>query len=79
MPAPHTKWRLRDWVVVLELGDFACQRSSFSAEKEAKRLLSVSAGWLLSPRLNGQKFFGSFSQERTTLLCPSTRGSQKSP
>jgi hypothetical protein len=36
------------------------QASSFSEEKEEKRLLSI---WV--PALNGQKFFGSFFQKRT--------------
>jgi hypothetical protein len=41
------------------------EESSFSEEKEAKRLLSV-LGVGARPLLNGEKFFGSFFQERTS-------------
>jgi hypothetical protein len=42
--------------------------SSFSEEKEAKRLLSIKAEGLQPTITNNQKFFDSFFQERTTLL-----------
>jgi hypothetical protein len=43
------------------------EESSFSEEKEAKRLLSV-LGVRPLPLLNGEKFFGSFFQERTAFF-----------
>jgi hypothetical protein len=46
----------------------ATEESSFSEEKEAKRLLSMKIGWFRLSILNGKKFFGSFFQERTNLL-----------
>jgi hypothetical protein len=42
-------------------------RIFFSEEKEAKRLLSMKINRLHWRILNGQKFFGSFFQERTLL------------
>jgi hypothetical protein len=36
------------------------KESSFSEEKEAKRLSSIQAVRLPPPGFNGQKFFGSF-------------------
>ncbi|HTZ69513.1 MAG TPA: hypothetical protein VMB71_02585 [Acetobacteraceae bacterium] len=49
------------------------KESSFSEEKEAKRLLSMTSdsesGWVDSDGArNGQKFFGSFFQKRTACL-----------
>jgi hypothetical protein len=41
--------------------------SSFSEEKEAKRLLSIGVELLQLNRHRGEKFFGSFFQERTIL------------
>jgi hypothetical protein len=46
------------------------EASSFSEEKEAKRLFPIGPKWLLSLWPYGEKFFGSFFQERT-LLFPS--------
>jgi hypothetical protein len=44
------------------------QESSFSEEKEAKRLLSITPRPISRDHgANGQKFFGSFFQKRTFL------------
>jgi hypothetical protein len=43
------------------------EESSFSEEKEAKRLLSIKVDRRPPPDTNSQKFFGSFFQGRTTL------------
>jgi hypothetical protein len=47
------------------LGDLDKKESSFSEEKEAKRLLIVLSRRLRQTRANKQKFFGSFFQKRT--------------
>jgi hypothetical protein len=41
--------------------------TSFSEEKEAKRLLIMKREGLRLQTLNGEKFFSSFFQERTSL------------
>jgi hypothetical protein len=43
--------------------------SSFSEEKEAKRLsIHLRRGWVVQRGSNGEKFFGSFFQKRTACL-----------
>jgi hypothetical protein len=49
------------------------KESSFSEEKEAKRLLSVLSRTFLQAHANKQKFFGSFFQKRTLLSLWPTR------
>jgi len=49
---------------------------SFSEEKEAKRLSRFSPGMVPSPE-NGEKFFGSFFQERTAFIAH--RASHEAP
>jgi hypothetical protein len=50
------------------LRDAKRKNTSFSEEKEAKRLLSRFLGAAMPPALpNGEKFFGSFFQKRTIL------------
>jgi hypothetical protein len=45
------------------------EESSFSEEKEAKRLFTFAPGAAAGTRARSEKFFGSFFQKRTRLLA----------